>query len=404
MALTFDEETMLNGNIFKYEERLKSNASKYVENGTTLVTYFAQKENAVTVDRGTRDIDQIFGKKSPLRFIKIINFPVRGLQPLKPDNIEENNIEDFNVEGDLVIIPRTMVPKQYDFFIINHVKMKAIFMVTDVKYDNMRVDGYYSIHYRLFSTSDETIQNLERQTDDICYTDLNAVGSDVNPIITEDNFILRGKISQMISYLITTYRALFYNDRHNCFLYEDPDTGMRYFDMCGNEFMAKHSIMNEENSSNVILLHDKLYEEKMLLHYNNSVYNWIELGASERLLQRFRYMLRTISSYPTSTFYAWAEDDIHIMLPIGINQKTPSEEYSFFDNNQLNAFLDPNKEPVGSEYDKLIWKYIYKRDSLSVNDVSLDLAGMLINSVNHIDVFLYTPIVIYIIREILRMN
>ena len=67
-GLIFDEKTMLNSNIFKYEQRLQSHMNKYIGSGAILTTYFSQNENATTVDRGLQTADQLFGKKSPFRF------------------------------------------------------------------------------------------------------------------------------------------------------------------------------------------------------------------------------------------------------------------------------------------------------------------------------------------------
>ena len=69
--LIFNEETMINGNIFKFEQRLHSQVNKYIDNGSILSTYYSQRENSITVDRGLQDIDQLFGEKSPLRYNKI---------------------------------------------------------------------------------------------------------------------------------------------------------------------------------------------------------------------------------------------------------------------------------------------------------------------------------------------
>ena len=143
--LIFNEENMINGNIFKFEQRLQSHVNKYVENGAILTTYFSQREDATTVDRGTQDIDQLFGKQSPLRFNKILNFPLYGFGKANPDNSDELQIEDINVEGDCVILPSTIVPKPMDFFMVNHLKMKGIFQVVSIQYDSMKVEGYYII-------------------------------------------------------------------------------------------------------------------------------------------------------------------------------------------------------------------------------------------------------------------
>lgn len=403
--LIFNEESMINGNIFKFEQRLQSHMNKYVENGAILTEYFAQRENATTVDRGIRDIDQLFGQNSPLRFNRIENFPLYGFGQTNPDNTDEQQIEDINVEGECIILPSTIVPKPMDFFRINHLKMNAIFQVTSVTYDSMKVEGYYKIHYRLHSTSDETLTNLMKQTVETYHTDLNAIGSDINPIIQKDDYVLRVQILQMINKMIDAYRALFYNDKHNCFIYHDHQTGLDYFDLCGNEFMAKHSIMNYDNGSNVIMLNDKVIERQMPYYYNNSIYNWIELGCPQSMLQKFYYIENLAEGYPYSSFERWGDGDIRVMQPIplqsvGINM----QDKTYFDEAQFKAFLDKEHEPYGSEYDKLMWKFINKNASLSIKDVSLHTADALISSVKERDIFLYTPIAIYIMRQILAMN
>ena len=405
--LVFSEDSMINGNIFKFEQRLQSHVNKYVENGAILTCYYSQDENATTVDRGSRDIDQLFGKQSPLRFNKIIDFPLYGFGKSTPENSDDLQIEDINVEGECVILPSTIVPKPLDFFILNHLKMKAIFEVTDVQYDSMKVEGYYKIHYRLHSTSDETLSNLANQTVGTYHTDLNAIGTTLNPIIKEDDFVLRNQIVQMANQIIRSYKSLFYNERHNCFLYYDHQTGDRLFDMCGHEFMSKYGLMNIEGASNVIVLSDKLNDSQASLYYNNSIYTWIELGCPERLLQNFYYLLTDSTCYLYSSFCRWNEDDIKIMTPLSINQADVNfRRHSYFDNNQFEALLDKTHPPLsGSEYEKLIWKFIHKRDSLSIHDISLMSADVLINSIrNDIDTFLYTPIMIYIIRYILGLN
>ena len=400
--LIFDESTMINGNIFKFENRLQSHVNKYIENGAVLVTYYAQDENASTTDRGFQDIEDLFGNRSPLRFNEIKNFPLYGFGQANPENTDEQQVEDINVEGDCVVLPSTIVPKQYDCFIVNHIKMVQLFQITNVAYDSMKVDGYYKIHYRLYSTSKETIQGIQNRLVTATYhTDLNAIGSNVNPIIKEDDFILRGKIQQMIGQMIDAYKSLFYNERHNCFLYRDYDLGMDVFDMCGNEFMAKHGLMNYANSSKVVVLNNKINDQQFPIRYRNSVYNWMEIGAPQRLLRKFEFYLCESNAYPYSSFERWNES-VLIMHPLATNEVgTISDTYSFFDNNQFRTLMD-TKEPY-SDYEKLIWKYVNKTD-LSINDISLYTADALLSSVRNKDIYLYTPIIIYIMREILDMN
>lgn len=402
MGLIFDEATMMDGNIFKFEERLHSHMNKFIENGAMLVTYFTQNEHSSTVDRGLQDIDHLFGKNAPLRYIEVVNFPIYGFGQAKPESDDSQQIEDFNVEGTCLINPSTVIPRPMDFFIIKHLKMHALFEVTKVDLDTMKVDGFYQIQYRLHSTSPETIEKLRGQVTAKAYTDLNAIGSKQNPIIMEDDFVLRGKIKQVIIQMINGYRALFYNKRHNCFLYRDPETGLDWFDMCGNEFMAVHSLMNFPNSSNVIVLNNKIPDTQFILRYHNSIYNWIELGAPEELLQKFHFSLGDATPYVSSSFARWGDYDVQIMYPVSTNEVgLPNEKYSFFDDNQFTTFMG-NVEPE-NDYEKLIWKFIHKTD-LSIHDIPLSIGNSLINSIRHRDVYLYTPIIIYIMRFILDLN
>lgn len=402
--LIFDEKTMLDGNIFQFENRLKSSLNRYTENGMLLTTYFSINEDKSTVDRGSQDIEELFGNRSPLRFNKIENFPINNFNGLNLENVEENNIENFSATGDFTIIPGLIVPKQNDVFLINHLKMIAIFIVTGVTYDSMKIDGNYKVTYILHSTSQNILDSINHQVVDEYYTDLNAIGTDINPIIKKDNYILIEKINKMIASMIESYKALFYNSRHNCFLYHDQQSGDIIFDMCGNEFMAKHGIMNYRNDGNVICLHEKIRDPQKARYYMNSVYNWIEMDAPSRLLQKFPYRLISTDGYVDSSFALWSEGYIKVMQPLSLLQDGINIEHSFFDDKQFQSFIDPTIEPTSSEYDKLIWKFINTPNTLSIRDISLYSADAILNDIRCLDVYLYTPIVIYIIRKILGTN
>ena len=402
MSLIFDEKTVLNQNIFKYESRLKANTARFMTESASLTTYYQIQDNRITVDRGLQSIDQLFGHYSPLRFNKIKDFPVYGLQQINPNNDDSTQIEDIQVEGECIILPSTIVPNPNDFFILNHLRMRALFRVMEVQVDSMKVDGFYKIKYQLYSCSEETLIALEKQTINTFITELNALGTELNPIIREDNFILRSKIKQMINKIIYGYRSLFYETNHNCFLYLDPETRFKWFDLCGNEFMAKHNLMNIENSSNVIVLSDKLQDQKFPLYYNMSIYNWLELHAPLSFLQPFYFNLCYASNYPGSSFELWGEDSTYVITPCRNSQEFINDNGScYFDSKQLKAF-NGNVEPT-SDFEKIIYNFIHNKN-MTLEDIPLTLADGLLMSQHLKDIFLYTPIVLYIIKQLLRMN
>ncbi len=404
-GLVFDEKTFYEGNIFKYEQRLQSHLNRYADTGSILTTYFSQSQGDITVDRGTKTIDELFGRMSPLRFNMISDMPLNGFGQANPENTDELQVEDINVDGEATVIPNTVVPKVMDFFIVNHLKMTAIFEVTDVTYDSMKVNGFYKIKYRLHSTSQETIENLKLQVVARFHCDLNAVGSDVNPIIKEENFVKRGQVIQMVNHMINLYKAMYYNEKHNCFLFYDQQSGRNIFDMCGNEFMAKYGLMNTRNSSKVVVLSKKIRDPQIAQHYANSVYSWLELGAPARLLQKFPYILNESEGYPDSSFNLWGEGDTLIIQPIAIQQaKINWQEHSVFSEETFKGLMNHDTEPIASEYERLLWRFINKED-LSMDDISLLTADPLISGAKYcMETYLYTPMTLYIIKQILRMD
>lgn len=405
-GLIFDEKTLLNGNIFQFEERLHSRLNKYVENGAVLCTYFSRDGSESTVDRGTLSIDQLFGENSPLRFSMILDFPIYGLHSTNPEDDEEVGVHDIRVDGDVLIIPGTVIPKQYDCFIINHLKMNAIFEITNVTYDSMKQDGFYKVHYRLHSTSKSTIDALKKQSIRTMHTDLNAVGSDVNPIITEDDYTKKIRINQMLNQMITMYRSMYYNERHNCFLFYDRSNGQTYFDMCANHFIGKYSLMNAPGNGNVLILLDKLQDSQFSQYYANSIYTWIELHCPKKLLQKFPYITSYADGYPYSSFVMWGEGNIEIIQPIRPEQDGTNFHTKYYlDDTQLNGFLDDEFPPRSNEFELLLWKYMHRPDTLSLKDISLDTGDPLIKFAKYSwETFIFTPIIIHIIRQILRTS
>ncbi len=219
MGSIFSEQTMIDGTIFKYEQRLNSHMNKFIANGAMFVTWYRLEETSTTVDRGFRDMDQLLGPSSPIRFDKILDFPIYGFGESKPENSEESDVEDITVSGEFTVLPSTIVPSTYNFFTIKHLKMTALYQVTEVQYDSMKQDGFYKVLYRLYGTDPDTINQLNSQVVETFHTDMNAIGGNTDAILTEDDFILRGKIKSMVNKMIDADKAMYYNERHKCFIF-----------------------------------------------------------------------------------------------------------------------------------------------------------------------------------------
>ena len=92
------------------------------------------------------------------------------------------------------------------------------------------------------------------------------------------------------------------------------------------------------------------------------------------------------------------------MQPISLKQsRALYQERSFLDEEQIKSLEDASVEPINA-YEKLLHRFIHKRDTLSIHNIPKNIMDDLLNANRKIDVFIYTPISIYMIRKILRLN
>ena len=140
-GLIYDEQSLIDGQVYKYDQFLHSRITKYTDAGRTIVTWWNINDDQTTTSLGTATHYQILGTDSPLRYNQIEKFPILGMSPLNPEESQasQTNVRNYNLSGELFIIPGTIQPKENDFFIINHLNMNHIFRITQVTQDGLNV-------------------------------------------------------------------------------------------------------------------------------------------------------------------------------------------------------------------------------------------------------------------------
>ena len=211
--LIYDENSLVNGQMYKYDKWLHSRINKYTGSGRTLVTYFSINDQNTTDSLGLNDAYQILGIDSPLRWDEIEDFPLLGMSPLSPENgtTPSTTVRNYNLTGDAFIIPGTIMPKENDFFIVNHLKMTHLIRVTEVTQDGLNTDGSYRISYSLFTTQPSEIEQLHRQVVGHYKTDLQTVGAeDLTPVIGKEDYELRSRLIRMVDDMVENYISNYY--------------------------------------------------------------------------------------------------------------------------------------------------------------------------------------------------
>lgn len=396
MAFLINEEKLVENNIFKYEDRINSQISRFLDKSPIFVTYFHLNVNETTTDGGFKDVEEIIGDRSPLRFQKIENFPIYGLDQIVLALQEFDQGLDTEYNGEAVILPNTIKPLQNDFFMINHVKGSFIFRVNEIQYDSIRPDNFYKIGFK-FEYLDETKEEeLNNQVEEKYTCILQNIGSEDTCIIREDYKEQLDKLDEMYSDMVNTYKAIFYSERYNCFLGEsDSLAGVKLYDPLQTVFFNKHKLLNKKEDYNTLYLSEAFEDNKRKIKYEKSIYRIFE-RRDVKLLSEFPYNLISGVTKTDSSFARWVDKSIMICdIPI-INvectwKMLPKEIVSIF---QLNGESQ-------SKYVTLMQRFI-RNESLSLYDIPLDLNEELLKLSANEEVFFFTPILLYIIQTIVH--
>lgn len=423
--LVYDERALVDDQMYKYDKFLHSRINKYTGSGRTLVKYYNLNDDHTTDSLGMGMHYQILGPDSPLRYNEIENMVILGFSPLQPQNDQASGttVRNYNLNGEGFIIPGTIMPRENDFFIVNHLNMEHLFRVTEVTQDGLNTDGSYRIAYELFSTNPKEIDWVKKQTVSRNVMDLQTIGgSDLTPVIGKEDYELRSRLIRMVDDMVENYIANYYDHTHNCFLLRLNCQCV--FDVCANMFMAKHGLMIRDNANgNIVLNENKINARDMSFMYERSPYKWIERDAPLRYLTTFKYRYVSALNYLDSSFYHYGED-VQIMVPgdawcenPGDALYFPMDVYNILDSEQdprvcniCDCKCCPCKDRCirayklqRFDYISLIHDYIHGKIT-SIHDLSLYTGDQLFDNSMSEEVFLWTPIIIWIIKQTLKIK
>lgn len=424
-GLVFDEESLLDNQVYKYDQFLHSRVNKYTGAGRLLADYWNINDANTTTSLGMGMHYRILGEDSPLRYDKIENMSLIGFSPLQPEEKQASTsqVRNYGLSGEAFIIPGTIMPKENDFFIVKHINMNHLFRVTQVTQDGLNTDGSYRINYELFSTNPKEIECLHKQTVGHYVMDLQTVGGeDLTPVISKEDHELRSRLIRMTNDMIENYVSRYYDNTHNCFLLHL--NGRTLFDVCGNMFMSKHGVMIKDDSNgNIVLNPNKIRDQRLDHLYQKSPYKWIERDAPQRYIDTFKYHTLNGYNYPDSSFAMYGSD-VEVMIPVDPWCDSPSCE-KFFPDEAVMVFENladirackfadcrccPNVRDCPRHYKcqrfdyvSIIHDFIHGKLT-SIHSLSLCTGDQLFDNAEAQEIYLWTPIIIYIIKQVLKIK
>lgn len=398
MATIINERRIVDENITKFEERMNSKVIRFVDHTPVYTEYYHIINTETTTDDGYVDIESLVGARSPIRYQKINQFPLYGIESLVPQIQDADYGLDSTIEGDAIIMPGTIKPLQNSFFIINHVKIPAIFRVTEIAYDNVRPDNYYQIHFRLEFIDEERIKQLEAKVLEDCECVLENIGSENRCVIKSKDYIQLEKIHTMYSDMVTMYLELFYNATHNSVLTR-YGTKHHLYDPFLSHFININDLFARKNSLQSSFLTDQFGDPLFSIKYERSVYRWIEKPTVHDV-SRFPYILFPAASNPNSTFHFYYDYDIIAMDVAGYCEAPYVNGMEYvFDDKMVEAIQ--KGEETGNPYVDLLIKHVTQKE-ISIYDIELDFHRELAKLHSNVEMYRFTPIILYIIKQTLN--
>lgn len=384
MGFKFNERDFINNNIFKYEEKLNTQFSRFQEQTPMYVTWYNICINESTLDLGFSNVEKVLGYNSPIKYNEVKNFPVYDFQAVQLSLEENEEGLNSNFESELTILPNTIVPYPNDMFVLEHKGREFLFEVTEVNYDTIKSHNYYRVNYHVKYIDDEEASKIDEQISGKYTCIVDNIGTEDKCIIEDDVLELLIKFKDIYYELSTKYINYFYNKKFNTFIYVDINRNTVY-DRYLNMFIQKNSLFYDHESHKAIYLTNEDSCCSFDLEYDRSIYKAFELRKPNRIGDN-KFRLTDISNI-YSIFYYYSVDcgsvrfnngNMDYMDPrlirgikegkINENMKKDFVEIPIY-YLQQKGVNDNNDEY--SEFDKIMIKYM-NDDILSIYDINLE--------------------------------
>ena len=280
----------INENVSLLAKRQGSMYSVFLESRPTFTTYYHVNKIRSKTDRGLKMPERLNGVLSPIRYNKLINFPLYGIEQiqLQLEEEEEGLTSDYNAEA--IILPNTIHPSVDDYFIINYLEKKYMFRIVKYDYDTIKSNNYYKVEFSIQSVDESFFNDIERQVVKTYYTQFDNIGTDDKVFLTAEGVALGDKVKKLYDSLARNYLDLFYNptkEPYNTLLFMQPS--MEY----GGDFdwLFDQNLVHFCNANHLFYDHyttDAIYfyeEPRGYFHmdYANSIYDLMEHYEPDRI-------------------------------------------------------------------------------------------------------------------------
>lgn len=302
----------INSNVSILAERQSSMYSLYLESKPTFTTYYHVNKIMSRTDKGLKMPERLNGALSPIRYNKLLNFPLYGIEQiqLSLDEDEEGLTSDYS--GEAIILPNTIHPTVDDFFIINYLDRKYLFRVTRYEYDTIKSNNYYKIEFSIHSVDVDICNDIDKQVVKTYQTVLENVGTDDKVFLNAESVGIIDEIKSLYDSMVEDYLNNYYNphkDPYNTLLFITPSN------VCPGDvdYIFNHNMIHFCNRNGIFYDHSStdsvyFYEEPrdyFYMDYARSIYDVVTHHEPNRIdcIHKFFALEPTISADSIFMYY-----------------------------------------------------------------------------------------------------
>ena len=321
-----EKSKFINQNIEIYSQNKVGQYSKFLDKNPIFVTYYHICNTLTRTDVGTGGIEDELGPKSPVKYNKILQFPMYNIPEIKPDIVWDETGYDIDLDlSDIVILPNTIKPTPGDYFLLDFPGIKQyLFRVNNFRYNTIQSNDFYTLDCDIKDIgTDLEEKRLKTNIIDEYQTVFDNIGTQDKCFVKSSDISYLNSIVDLYYKLRDYYRAAFYKNDLNTFtcpIGYNEGTMLWVCDPFLECFINKSHIYYDENVEDTIILTiNNLMDDKFNLDFSRTLYDAV-LKKSTEMLCRYPYVYYTFNDKRFSTF---AFSDYPSMKANLLMRKTP---------------------------------------------------------------------------------
>lgn len=279
--------------------------------------YYNINTTMTTLDEADRSNYGEISAESPIRFNKINNFLLFGINRVEP-NLEVNDygLEGSDILGDAIVLPNTIIPYPGDFFILDQLGDSYLFRVTAVNPNTLDTGAIlYRINYALAKS--DNLVNINAQVVKEYNFFVENYGSNFGCLIEESTALVISEIERYTVMLKDYFIQLFYDNKIQSFSYLRNGL-FKVYDSYMIEFMIKNDIL--KGSTDYIYVSQQVYLPTTFgVDYDRTIFSALEEKDLNKHYCRCAGNL-LLCTQKLSLLYAYPQD-YYCMEYAGLNSK-----------------------------------------------------------------------------------